>query len=96
MKEILTCSFKRSWLLLIKNEQLIAISHENSKIHVENLETEIKRKDNIIHQLLPLLQKITAKNTRQHQSLKYSQSNEPTRNVVLQKLEVPSQKRKVI
>ena len=42
-----------------KCEKLITMSYENSKIHVENLEKEIRRKDSIIDQLLRDLQKIS-------------------------------------
>ena len=38
MEEILICAFKK---------KLIAMSYENIKIHVENLEKEIRCKDNI-------------------------------------------------
>ena len=40
-----------------KCKKLITISFENSKIHAENLEKEIRRKDSIIDQLLVDLQK---------------------------------------
>ena len=42
-----------------KCEKLITMSYKNSKIHVENLEKEIKRKDSIIDQLLLDLQIIS-------------------------------------
>ena len=40
-----------------KCEELITMSYENSKIHAENLEKEIRRKDRIIDQLLLDLRK---------------------------------------
>ena len=42
-----------------KCEELITMSYENSKIHAENLEKEIRRKDSIIDQLLLDLRKIS-------------------------------------
>ena len=44
----------RKELTTLKNkcEKLITMSNENSKIHVENLEKEIRRKYCIIDQLL--------------------------------------------
>ena len=52
----------RKELATFKNkcEKLITMSCENSKIHVESLEKEIRRKDSIIDQLLLDLQKISA------------------------------------
>ena len=46
-----------------KCEKLITISYENSKIHAEHLKKEITGKDNIIHQLLLDLQKISTQST---------------------------------
>ena len=46
-----------------KCEKLITMSYEKSKIYVENLEKEIRRKDNIIDQLLLNLQKNSTKST---------------------------------
>ena len=52
-----------------KREKLIYIwSYENSKIYVENLEKEIRRKDNIIDQLLLDLRKISIQSTRNSQA----------------------------
>ena len=42
-----------------KCKKAIAMSFENSKIHVENLEKEISSKENIIHQLLLSFQNIS-------------------------------------
>ena len=42
-----------------KCEELITMSYENSKIHAENLEKEMRRKDSIIDQLLLDLRKIS-------------------------------------
>ena len=42
-----------------KCEELITMSYENSKIHAENLEKEIRRKDSLIDQLLLDLRKIS-------------------------------------
>ena len=39
------------------------MSYENSKIHAKNLEKEIRRKHNIINQLLLDLQKILTQST---------------------------------
>ena len=44
---------------LNKREKLITMSYEKSKVHVENLENEIRRKDGIIDQLLLDLQIIS-------------------------------------
>ena len=71
-----------------KCEKLITISYENSKIHVENLEKEIRRKDNIIDQLLVDLQKMSTQSARHPQA-------DQKQNLAIQKLEVPYQNRKV-
>ena len=89
------------------------MSHENSKIHIENLEKEIRPKENIIDQLLLDLLKISTQSTHHPQaelsvdyqelaSMEYSinppnhsLNNEPDADLAIQKLEVPSRKRKV-
>ena len=48
MQEILICALKKELATFMnKCKKLITMSYENSKIHVENLEKEIRRKDNI-------------------------------------------------
>ena len=48
MQEILICALKKELATFMnKCKKLISMSYENSKIHVENLEKEIRRKDNI-------------------------------------------------
>ena len=44
------------------------MAYESTKIHVENLKTEIRRKDNIIDQLLLDLQKIATQSNRHPQA----------------------------
>ena len=51
-----------------KCEKLITRPFENSKIHIENLEKEIRRKDSIIDQLLLDLQKISTQRNRHPQA----------------------------
>ena len=56
-----------------KCEELMTMSYENSKIHAENLEKEIRRKDSIIDQLLLDLQKISTQRNCHHR-LKYQKT----------------------
>ena len=51
-----------------KCEMLITMSYDNSKLHLENLEKEIRHKGNIIDQLLPDPQKISTESTRHPQA----------------------------
>ena len=57
-------------LTTLKNkcEKPITMSNENSKIHVKNLEKEIRRKDSIIDQLLLDLPKISTQRNRHPQA----------------------------
>ena len=75
-----------------KCEKPITISNENSKIHVENLEKEIRRKDNIIDQFLLDLQKISTQSARHPQA---EVSVDQKQNLAIQKLEVPYQNKKI-
>ena len=82
------------------------MSYVNSKFHVENLAKDMRRKDNIIDQLLLDLQKLlvicrlkTIKGLLPQNiasiPLSVLKTTSQTQNLAIQKLEAPSQKKKV-
>ena len=69
--------FQKELATFKNNCEKIITSYENSKIHVENLEKEIRRKDNMIDQLLLDPKKISAQSTRHPQAALFKQWSFP-------------------